>query len=86
MPRALNSRTSDSSPATRNESSFEMTSAATFFPAKLTEPASSDLKVAVNVIAAEIAATADPAIASVIMPICTSGVTMFISNDAGSPP
>ena len=51
MPRAFNSRTSDSSPATRSESSFEMTSAATFFPAKLTEPASSDLKVEVNVTA-----------------------------------
>ena len=66
MPRAFKARTSDSSPATRNESSFEMTSAATFFPAKLTAPASRDLKVAVNVIAAESTATATTAIASVV--------------------
>ena len=35
----------------RSESSFEMTSAATFLPAKLTAPASIDLKVEVNVTA-----------------------------------
>ena len=66
MPRALSSRASDSSPATRSESSFEMTSAATFFPAKLTEPASIDLKVEVNLIAADSATTAVTAIASVV--------------------
>jgi len=65
MPRAVISRTSDSSPATRNESSFVITSAATFFPAKLTAPASSDLKVEVNLTAAESVATA-AAIASVV--------------------
>ena len=58
MPRAFSSRTSDSSPATRSESSFVITSAATFFPANVIDPASGDLKVDVNVIAAESAATA----------------------------
>src|SRR5580765_1712137 len=66
MPRALSSRARDSSPATRSESSFEMTSAATFFPAKLTEPASIDLKVAVNLIAAEMVASATATSASVV--------------------
>ncbi len=55
-----------------------MTSAATFFPAKLTEPASSDLKVEVNVTAAEIAATAATANASVVNTVDTERSIMIL--------
>ena len=48
-----------------------MTSAATFFPAKLTVPASSDLKVEVNVIAADSATTVASARVSVVNTVCT---------------
>jgi hypothetical protein len=47
-----------------SESSLEMTSAATFFPAKLTCPVSGDLKVEVNVTAAECTTTAATAMAA----------------------
>src|SRR5215203_5359116 len=66
MPRAFSSRASDSSPATRNESSFDITSAATFLPAKEMAPASSDLNVEVNLISAESAATRPAATVAVI--------------------
>ena len=57
-PRAISSRTSASSPDTRSESSCEITSAATFFPAKLTEPASGDRQTDVNFGAADTSVTA----------------------------
>src|SRR5678815_121835 len=58
MPRFVNSRASASSPAMRSESSFEITSAATFLPAKLTSRAAGVFHTEVHLTSAASAAIA----------------------------
>ena len=67
-----------------------MTSAATFFPAKLTEPASSDLKVEVNRTAADRAPIASVAIATAVRAVtlklrCMTHHLPFAGTGGASP-